>query len=46
MFEKWLRAWRAPGYARTEAAIDDAEPVREATVEHDEEAINDFNEVV
>lgn len=45
MFEKRLRAYRALGYARGEAAIDDTKPVHEHTVEYDQEAIKELDEI-
>ena len=45
MFEKRLRAYRALGYARGDIAIDDAAPVREHTVEYDQEEIRNLDEI-
>jgi superfamily II DNA or RNA helicase len=39
MFGKRLRAYRALGYARGEATIDEAIPLHELTIEYDEETI-------
>ena len=45
MFEKRLRAYRALGYARGDMAINDATPVREHTVEYDQEVIESLDEI-
>ena len=45
MFEKRLRAYRALGYARGDVTIDNWPPVREHTVEYDQEAIKNLNEI-
>jgi superfamily II DNA or RNA helicase len=45
MFEKRLRTYRAIGYARGEAPLGFAEPARELTVEYDNEALRNFEEL-
>jgi len=45
MFEKRLRAYRAIGYERTDAPLDDASSLNEPTVEYDEEACRQFEQL-
>jgi hypothetical protein len=45
MFEKRLRAYRALGYVRKEATTDDAYPMGEPTIKHDEETIEGPSEI-
>lgn len=44
MFEKRLATYRAISYARGEAPLGFAEPIEEATVEYDQEALRHFEE--